>query len=84
MENFKWEIEKGQEMGKQKETPEIDDIAKDWALIGQIHNHIHVYGFASVLDNLVIACDDKVSRWEERLKKAKKLRKTLGDVYGRN
>ena len=70
-------------MGKKKADKE-KDIAKDWNLIGQINNHIHVFGFASAIDNLVAACEDKISQWNERLKKAKKLRKVLGDNYGQN
>ena len=61
-----------------------EDIAKDWSLIGQMNNHIHVFGFASIVDNLIAACEDKLSQWNERLEKAKKLRKTLGDNYGQN
>lgn len=61
-----------------------DDIAKDWSLINQINQHVHIYGFASLIDNLIVGCEDKIAQWEERLKKAKRLRKTLGDNYGRN
>ncbi len=61
-----------------------DEICRDYSLMSSINNHIHVYGFASAVDNLVAACEDKVVRWKERVVKAKKLRKTLGSNWGRN
>lgn len=70
-------------MTENKQT-EKKDIARDWNLIKELDSHIHVFGFASVIDNLVAACEDKINLWRQRLEKAKKLRKTLGDNYGRN
>ncbi len=67
-----------------KKLNESDDITRDYGLMGQISAHIHVYGFASAVDNLVAACEDNMDKWKERLEKAKKLRKVLGNNYGRN
>lgn len=67
-----------------KKLNEPEDIARDHSLMRQISVHIGVYGFTSAVDNLVAACEDNVDRWNERLEKAKKLRKSLGSNWGRN
>ncbi len=69
---------------EKRKTPKRDDIALDWSLVRVMQNHMHVFGFASVVDNLIATCDDKLEQWEQRREKAKKLRKALGDNYGRN
>ncbi len=71
-------------MAKKKVTKPKDEITRDHSLMHAINGHIQVYGFVSAVDNLVAACEDKVIRWQERLGKAKKLRKTLGSNWGRN
>lgn len=71
-------------MAKAKKKTEQDDIVRDHSLMLQINNHIHIYGFASAVDNLVAACEDKLIQWTERLEKARKLRKALGNNWGRN
>ena len=71
-------------MSKSKNTSKQDDIARDYSLMLQITTHAHTFGFASVIDNVVAACEDKLIQWNQRLDKAKKLRKVLGNDYGRN
>lgn len=73
-------------MTKQTKKPQDqdDDIARDHSLMSQINGHTHVFGFTSMFDNIVAACEDKVSQWQERLEKAKKIRKSLGDSFGKN
>ena len=70
-------------MAKAKK-PDKDDITRDYSLMNSINNHIHVFGFASAVDNLFAACEDKVARWNQRLAKAKKIRDIHGKPTGRN
>jgi len=69
---------------KKTSTLNNDDIPHDYSLMNNLQNHMQVYGFASAIDNVVAACEDKLIQWNQRLAKAKKLRKTLGENYGRN
>ena len=67
-----------------KKSYEVDDIVRDHSLMSQTKIHMDVYGFASAVDNLVVTCEDNIEKWQERLKKAEKMRKSLGDNWGRN
>lgn len=71
-------------MSKQTKSTKQSNITRDYSLMSNMRNHIRVYGFASVVDNIVATCEDGLVQWNERLVKAKKLRKVLGGNYGRN
>ena len=69
---------------KKKEKVEQDDIVRDHSLMNQTKIHMDIYGFVSAVDNLVVTCEDNIKKWEERLKKARRMRKSLGDNWGSN
>ena len=63
---------------------EDKDIAKDQNLMNQMNSHMQVFGYTSVVDNIIATCEDNIIKWQQRLKKSKKLRASLGDNWGRN